>query len=410
MNKDHLEPGLLHMFRIYILVRAGVIMLGGAAYVLLFRLDIIKPKLIPYVVLFLADIIFLLVFLFWSWPRHRLGRAYLPIALAIATGGPILEARYLFNAYTTEDTARFWLVFPFLSVPLILIAWQYRLPQVLIYCYGTALAETTLVWLSPRLDLLTRFSETGMIAARTVFFVLVGYIVSNLIAAQREQRQALAEANRQLVRYAATLEQLAVSRERNRLARELHDTLAHTLSGLAVQLDALASVWDPLPPRAATLLDHALTMTRAGLDETRRALQALRATPLEDLGLTLALRGLAESVAARCAFTLHLELPEQLTGLTPEVEQAFYRVAQEALENIARHANARQVTLTLRSADGKLILEIHDDGRGFVPEAAVNAGRLGLQGMRERAALIGGTLELESSPGGGTTVRLTLAV
>jgi signal transduction histidine kinase len=244
------------------------------------------------------------------------------------------------------------------------------------------------------------------LAGRSILSIFVGYIVSNLVVEQRKQRQELAEANRKLVRYVSTLEQLAVSRERNRLARELHDTLAHALSGLAVQLDAIAALWDPIPSRASAMLERALSITRIGLDETRRALQALRATPLEDLGLALAIRNLAENVAARGALSLDLDLPEQINDLAPEVEQCYYRVAQEALENVIMHANAQRVSVSLRQAEGRLTLEVSDDGLGIAGEATGSEGRLGIKGMRERAELIGGTLEVESRSGQGTTIRL----
>jgi two-component system sensor histidine kinase UhpB len=135
-------------------------------------------------------------------------------------------------------------------------------------------------------------------------------------------------------------------------------------------------------------------------------LQALRATPLEDLGLALAIRSLAENVAARGALSLDLDLPEQINDLAPEVEQCYYRVAQEALENVIMHANAQRVSVSLRQAEGWLTLEVSDDGLGFTGEATGSDDRFGIKGMRERAELIGGTLGVESHSGQGTTIRL----
>src|SRR5439155_20678930 len=128
--------------------------------------------------------------------------------------------------------------------------------------------------------------------------------------------------------HAGTLESLAVSRERNRMARELHDTLAHTLSGLSVQLETVEAYWDVEPRTAHAMLDRALEATRDGLQETRRALKALRASPLDDLGLGLALRRMAESAVARANIELDLEIPEQVPPLAPDVEHCIYRVAQ----------------------------------------------------------------------------------
>jgi two-component system NarL family sensor kinase len=254
---------------------------------------------------------------------------------------------------------------------------------------------------------------------------------------QRAQRRALDRANRKLVQYAATLEQLSISQERNRLARELHDTLAHTLSALAVQLDAMETVWSQMPPKARTMLQRALAMTRTGLDDTRRAVAALRATPLEDLGLAAAVRQLAESAAARGSLSLQLRVMESLGSLVPEVEQCYYRVAQEAIENVVKHARANTLNVSLlrerdRQGGGELLLEVSDDGvgglvmseapgdlvsvltgsestRGERRRAAredENGIGFGIKGMQERANLIGARLEIESRSGLGTTVRL----
>jgi signal transduction histidine kinase len=216
----------------------------------------------------------------------------------------------------------------------------------------------------------------------------------------------LGEANRRLVQYTVTLEQLAASRERNRLARELHDTLAHTLSALAVQLDAIDALWDPVPPEAQQMLDEALRVTRTGLDETRRTLGALRATPLEDLGLPMAIRELAETAAARGGLRLQTGLDASISDVASEVEQCIYRVAQEALENVLRHANATTVSVALRRAEGRISLTVSDDGEGFTETGGPRAGQYGLRGMQERADLVGGALSVVSQPGRGTVVRL----
>src|SRR5439155_24600069 len=121
--------------------------------------------------------------------------------------------------------------------------------------------------------------------------------------------------------HAGTLESLAVSRERNRMARELHDTLAHTLSGLSVQLETVEAYWDVEPRTAHAMLDRALEATRDGLQETRRALKALRASPLDDLGLSLAIQRMAESAVARADIHLDLAIPKQVPPLSPDVEQ-----------------------------------------------------------------------------------------
>jgi signal transduction histidine kinase len=232
---------------------------------------------------------------------------------------------------------------------------------------------------------------------RCLFFLPVGYAVARLARAQREQGAALAEARARL----------AESRERDRLAHELHDTLAHGLSSVAVQLEAMRTLWISQPERARSMLAEALEATRTALGEARRAIAALRASPLEDLGLAAAIRRRAESDAARAGFALDLDL-SPLESVDAEVEHAVYRIATEALANIVRHAQARRVTLKLERAGPMVRLLVADDGRGFDPSGAPDEGRFGLRGMRERSRIIGAALEIESAPGKGTAVRLTV--
>lgn len=409
MNAHPLEPGLLPTFRAYVFVRLGAMALVGLIYALWVGVPF-QPELVSTAALFIGETVFLYVFLSRPWFHRHLGRFYLPLALLVASAGPILEMRYIFSVYGVERVLEFWLIFPFLTVPLILTAWQYTYEYVLLYCVGTAMLEIAIIKLSPATRAIHALFDGGAIVTRSLFFLFVGYIVATLMSEQRRHRHELAEANQKLVRYAATLEQLSVIRERNRLARELHDTLAHTLSGLAVQLDALATVWRPLPPKAGRMLEHALTTTREGLDETRRALQDLRAAPLEDMGLGLALKHLAETFAARWDLALSLEVQASLGHLAPEVEQSYYRVAQEALDNVARHAEATSVAVMLRRADGRLLLTITDDGRGMRSGTDPAKDRFGIRGMRERADLIGGHLEIDAQPDAGTVVRLVAEV
>ena len=201
-----------------------------------------------------------------------------------------------------------------------------------------------------------------------------------------------------------TAERLAVSQERIRLAQELHDTLAHSLSAVTVQLEAAEAIWDVDTAKARTMVDGALGNTRSGLTEARRALQALRAGPLEEVGLRVAVGNLARSTAARSNLELELTMPDELPRLTQAEEQCLYRVAQEALSNVARHARATHVRVALQ-----LTLTIADDGRGFDP-AMVNGGHYGLKGLRERAELVGATLDIVSAQPHGTTLTLSAPI
>jgi len=409
MKQTSLEPGLVQVFRWFVAGRLVLLSLSLCA-----QLIQREPRILRYPLLGIAWSLFLLGYLSWPWLRKRLGKAYLPLALTVASVGPIVEyaltvgLRLAAGVTGADAIADVWQLILVLFVPLILIAWQYSFRSVIAFCIGTTALDWALlvclaiIWRS-RLG-----TVAGLIFVRSLLFALVGYVVTRLMREQRSQRKALARANTQLMRYAAALEQLATSRERNRLARELHDTLAHTLSAVAVQLEATSALWDDDSAAARAMLEQSLAATREGLSEARRAIHALRAAPLEDLGLTLAIRNLAESVAARAGLALDLHAPEPINDLAPEIEQAVYRIANEGLTNVARHAGAHRLTVRLDQTGGQLTLTISDDGRGFDTTSPPHDDQYGLRGMHERADMIGGALEIESQPGKGTTTRLTV--
>jgi signal transduction histidine kinase len=293
-----------------------------------------------------------------------------------------------------------------LLLPLLLISAQYGMRALFTFTVGTSLLSVVLGAAMARVagvEILARYSQDA--AARLVLFSIAGIIVVLLTGAQRKERAEEAKRHAQLAQYATTLEQLAVTRERNRLARDLHDTLAHTLSAVSVQLSALEVLWDSDPAAARSTLQQTRQLTRTGLDEARRALHELRAQPVEELGLALALRRLSERAAQRAGLRLAFSAPPRLAGLRPEVEQHLYRIAEEALNNVVRHADARSLTVALSQDAGGTQLTVADDGCGFDPAPAAK-GHYGLIGMRERAFLMGATLEVLSQPQGGTTIRV----
>ncbi|MDO9301725.1 MAG: hypothetical protein Q7T89_10090, partial [Anaerolineales bacterium] len=169
------------------------------------------------------------------------------------------------------------------------------------------------------------------------------------------------------------------------------------------------------------LIDKSLESTRIGVDETRRALKALRSNALEDMGLRLAIQRVAESAAARFHLNLTLDLKNPMPSLSPDVEQSIYRIAQEAIENIANHSRAKNFSVHLES-NGHTTLSIQDDGIGFDLRAKQATGHFGVVGMHERAELAGGKLTIESpvlpkahrddvsvsKDGNGTKVVLTI--
>lgn len=191
----------------------------------------------------------------------------------------------------------------------------------------------------------------------------------------------------------------AQTEERNRLAREIHDTIAQDLSAIAFQLEAaealLAQQMDP--ERVRKSVSTALDLTRKGLEEARRSVLDLRAAPLEGRTLPAALAALAAETS-----TVTFEASPASVPLPPAVEVGLYRIAQEAIQNALRHAAAAHVELRLETSSDRVRLTVQDDGKGF-PDGA-SSGRFGLVGMRERARLLGGSFQVESSPGAGTRI------
>ncbi|MBN1146586.1 MAG: sensor histidine kinase [Anaerolineales bacterium] len=407
MKSARLEPGILALFRLFLVIQLLLILVNVTAHSA-------RGYLIgcPWCAVAFGSVSILLMlgYLSWPWLQSRLGAAYLPIALVFAALVSLilqdlfLDMRASSPAVGSEESA--WQLFLFLFVPLVLISWQYDFRAVVAYCLFTAVLDYALMHCGRDDFYLVQQTYKRLIFIRFLSFMLVGYIIARIVEQLRQQRQALQQANLKLGRYAATLEQLAVSRERNRMARELHDVLAHTLSGLAVQLEAVNSLWNNDRERAHHILQGSLKATRDGLTETRKAIQALRASPLEELGLAAAIGAIAESVAKCAGFQLILDLPPNLDGLPLEVEQCFYRVCQEALENAARHAAAKHVWVGLFKEGPKLRMEIRDDGVGFDPQSVDCQGCYGLQGMQERARMIGSALEISSQPDQGSAIRL----
>lgn len=225
---------------------------------------------------------------------------------------------------------------------------------------------------------------------------------------EQHARLALAVANQAAVAIenARLFEQaqgLAALMERQRLARELHDSVSQALYGIALGARTARTLLDRDPSRLAEPLDYVLSLAEAGLTEMRALIFALRPESLELEGLVAALSKQAASVRARHGIDVEVDLCDE-PELTIERKEALYRITQEALHNIVKHAQASRVELQLTLRDGALLLSVRDNGQGFDP-AQRFPGHLGLRSMRERVTKLGGTLTIESEPGHGTTVR-----
>ncbi len=424
IREAELEPGFLQAFRLFIVTRIVFWVIIGPILIVMemardetltldqaTNMTLVERLTLPNVAPVIAIELVLLALLILPQMPRRLGKWFVPWTLTMSIV-PVLIGYFWWPSANPLQTP--FSIFSF--VILVLVAWQHRFRTVLAYVLGLTLYQ---VWLTSPVAAMPLGADIGWLIVQGAMMLLVGYIIVQLVSIQREQRQELeraykqqARANLRLQRYAVALEELTISRERNRLARELHDTLAHSLSAVTVQLEAVRSVWNSNPVAAQDMLDRADETARRGLTEARRALQDLRASPLQDLGLSLALQELAKTAAERAGASLTLDLPAQSReSLSSTVEQGVYRIAQETLENIVRHSEAKSIVFRLQQTRESLLLTISDDGLG-IDRAVLRESRaatpdgLGLRGMQERAALIGGTLEITRQEGQGTLVHL----
>lgn len=190
--------------------------------------------------------------------------------------------------------------------------------------------------------------------------------------------------------------------ERRRIARELHDAVGQTLTGVMLQVEGLAGT---IPDELREQLDELRETARQGTEEVRRIARQLRPEALEDLGLQSALAALATAFGEQARIRIQRRL-DHGPPLSEEHELVIYRIAQEALTNVARHAEATEVHLCLQRTDEQVILTVRDDGRGLPPNGFPAAH--GIRGMRERAMLIGAQLAIAGPADRGTEVKLSV--
>jgi signal transduction histidine kinase len=232
-------------------------------------------------------------------------------------------------------------------------------------------------------------------------------------AADRQRVQALYDelsaAHAELKALHARARETAVTEERNRIAREIHDTVAHYLTVVNVQLEAAEKLGEAQPERAIEQVRRARRLALDCLREVRRSVAALRTSSLEELSLPRALGKLVGDFSSSTGLDvqLHVDLPDD-ARLAPETAQTLYRTAQEGLTNVQRHAHAAHVRVSLQRQNGHLELAVQDDGVGPAADRADDGAGFGLQGLRERVALLGGDLAFGPARPRGT--RLVVSV
>jgi signal transduction histidine kinase len=410
MRKDTNTPDVLHLIRY-----SAFLWLGYLAVLAIINQSLWDPRQVSlntlyYYYLLAVVALFCLGLTYWTWLQEKLGRVFLPVLIGIITVLPMLATWGIIQLFPhtpmLDPQGSVMRLIPFFLVSFLLVAWQYKWPYMFLIILGITGLNLGIIWSFPSPGPSPFRGALTATLIQPVVFLAVGFSISFLLSRLRRQQESLESANKQLTHYASTLEHLATSQERNRLAREMHDTLAHTLSGLSVQLETIKAYWEVDPAAARSLLDKSLTSAHSGLEETRRALKALRASPLDDLGLAGAVSALAADMAKRAGLNLDLSIADKLPPLSPDIEQSIYRVAQEAMTNVVNHAQAKNLAVRLELNEGKVMLAVRDDGIGFNPEKNGKLSHFGLTGIRERAKLIGAELKISSRPGSGTTIQL----
>jgi NarL family two-component system sensor histidine kinase YdfH len=256
------------------------------------------------------------------------------------------------------------------------------------------------------------WDSSGLLLLGTIPMVVFVVIYVTLYMRQneaREKAQALAaeleRANQQLSEYAAQVEDLTIANERQRMARELHDTLSQGLAGLILQLEAAdAHLSNHRNEKAQSIVGDAMVQARAALADARRAIDDLRQSSLDDLDAALRLEISRFTNATGIPILYHAD---QTPPLPAPVTETLIRAVAEALTNVANHAHAHNVAVDVRMKDKSLSVSIQDDGQGF-DAAAIPAGHYGILGIKERIRLVNGNIEIQSENGKGTTLKIEI--
>ncbi|HXI20474.1 MAG TPA: sensor histidine kinase [Gemmatimonadales bacterium] len=326
---------------------------------------------------------------FWigQWHSDATGRRPPTIALALMGGllqGGLLTLHFAFAIFSLSLLAQYFALLPFG------VAVLCGIPPAL----GSEYSHRAAVLIEPA-------GYPWMVAIlRTLALIAVG-VSFKVLALQMEERKRLETRLLKEQRRAGRLE------ERQRLAREIHDTLAQGFAGIVVHLERAEQIDSLVSSPAKPLIELARSVAREGMEDARRMLAALRPEVLEQHALPEALGRICEEWSRRSNVAATMSVTGNAAPTHPEIDLTVLRAVQESLTNVARHAEARSVAVTLSYMGDVLAVDIQDDGKGFVP-GTPGGGGFGLAGMRERTARLQGSLSVESIPGEGTTVSLTL--
>jgi signal transduction histidine kinase len=247
----------------------------------------------------------------------------------------------------------------------------------------------------------------GLGLCSTVILILVNALQRECESRQKLSiaHQQLGIANQKLREYAMLIEDRAILDERNRIAREIHDSLGHALTAQSIQLDNAIAFWQLEPAKAYSFLTEAKTLVTTALREIRFSVSAMRADPLKDKDLATAIKLLCQEFALRNSLVPQCRISISCS-FSNEIKTTLYRIVQEALTNISKHSDATEVMVELQTLPGHLSLLIKDNGRGFDPQQNITG--FGLQGMRERVIALAGYLQMSSDFGRGCTITVKI--
>lgn len=263
----------------------------------------------------------------------------------------------------------------------------------------------TLIWLGMSVPFYFLYGIENALGWGVPFLAAVVFVAvfTQVAVSEQQARLELAKANQKLREYAAQVEELTMIRERNRLAREIHDGLGHYLTAINIQIKAAQAVAQQDPTLAVNALENAQSLSQEALADVRRSVSALRADPTSGRPVADTLKSLLEE-AFRSGVETSFAVEGDPRPLTEQIEFTLFRVAQEGLTNVRKHAQARRVDLRLVYLEQAVRVVLQDDGVG----ANQTEGGFGLVGLKERVELVGGSLHVETTPGKGFMLQAEL--
>ena len=235
-----------------------------------------------------------------------------------------------------------------------------------------------------------------------VFFVLQ---LTNRIISERKTKRELAQANEQLKEYAQKIEELATAQERNRIARDIHDSLGHALTSLNIQMQTAVKLWEREPAQAYSFLTQAQSLGKTAMQEVRKSISTLREDVKDERSLQTKIETLVDDYRKGTGLLICTNICR--CGSVPKpVAKTIYRIVQESLTNIFKYAEATEVHIQLKTTPDELDLSIEDNGKGFNPKQ--NSSGYGLRGMQERVMTVDGKFQLITAPGKGCRIEVEI--